>query len=692
MTKYSDLVHNDPHYERECKKYAQPIPSREFIMQCLEDIGQPTSYSSLIEIFKLKTDEERENMRRRLIAMVRDGQLMCNRKGAYVLAKELNLVRGRVGIRRDGSGFVMPEDGRRDVFLPYNEVRLLLPEDRVLVRVGSFGRTNRRFGKVVEILERGIKRVVGCYKEKDGAGFVYPVNKQLDDHEIIVPTDKKNKAKSGQLVVVEIISYPTRFSRSVGEVIEVLGEQMAPGMETEVAIRTYELPHRWSAEIEREVSKIEHTIDKEEIHRRKDLRDLPFVTIDGEDAKDFDDAVYCEKTAKNGWILYVAIADVGFYVKEESALDKEALARGNSVYFPNHVIPMLPEVLSCGICSLKPKVDRLVLVCEMRVSEAGKINSYSFYEGIICSHARLTYDQAHNMLEGKDKNLPDLLPYLHNLRDIYHAFLKQRKMRGALDFTRMETKIIFNKKRKVQKIVPLFRHYVHSIIEECMLAANVCASNFLLQHKISALYRIHEGPNPDKLQNVRIFLRNLGLHLGGGSKPTTQDYAKVIGEVAGRRDEHLVQTILLRSLSQAVYAVENIGHFGLGYKTYAHFTSPIRRYPDLLNHRAIRHLLQERAAAEFHYDNYKMQNFAEHCSMTERRADAATRDVMDWLKCEYMLDKLGEVFSGIISSVTDFGLFVELKDVYVDGLLHITSLPEDYYEFDAAKIYIARKT
>ncbi|MEI8055243.1 MAG: ribonuclease R [bacterium] len=673
----------DPFFDREAQKYVKPIPSREFIIQYLEELGSPVKRSQLIKAFKLASKESQEALRRRLNAMLRDGQLLINRKGNYALVNQMALVRGHVVCHKEGYGFLIPDDGGDDVFLNPRQVRSLFPGDRILVSVTANHERGKLEGAVVEILERSFTQIVGRYVEEKGVGFIIPSNKNVTQ-EIIIPKGKEANAQEGQIVISEIISYPTERNSATGKVIEVLGEHMAPGMEIEVAIRAHGLPFAWPNEVLEEGSAIGAVVTEKAKTGRLELQHLPFVTIDGEDAKDFDDAVYCKRQEKGGWILYVAIADVSHYVRFDTQLDQEALRRGNSVYFPQHVIPMLPEVLSNELCSLKPKVERLAMVCEMRITENGEIGRYKFYDAVIKSHARLTYTEVFEQLEKKAKKPSVLLPELQELQSLYHALLKQRKARGALDFSRIETRIIFSRDRKIKKIEPVEHNYVHGIIEECMLAANVCASMFLLEGKIPALYRVHEGPSPEKLTDLRSFLVGLGLELKGGNKPKTIDYANLLRKIIGRPDEHLVQTVLLRSLRQATYTPENVGHFGLAYEAYAHFTSPIRRYPDLINHRAIRYLLHGGKVKNYAYTQAMMKNFGDHASQTERRADDATRDVTAWLKCEFMRDKTGKTFAGIISGVTNFGVFVELKDIFVEGLVHVTSLKNDYYNFDAS--------
>lgn len=675
----------DPFQAREAQKYPNPIPSRELIIQYLEQKGRPATRENLIRALALESDDQKEALRRRLIAMERDGQIISNRRGSYALVDKLELIRGHVEGHKDGFGFVIPDDGGEDVFLTPRQMRMVFPGDRVLVRIANIDRRGRREGFIAQILQRNTQQIVGRYFVDGGMAFVTPSNKDIAQ-DILIPPSHEGAAKPGQVVMAEVIAQPNSRRQAMGRIIEVLGEHMAPGLEIDVALRAYGLPHQWPQEVLDEIANIHEEVSEQDKKGRKDLRNLPLVTIDGEDAKDFDDAVYAERREQGGWKLYVAIADVSHYVKSETALDTEALKRGNSVYFPTRVVPMLPEVLSNNLCSLKSAVDRLSLVCEMIISPEGKILRSNFYEAVIQSRARLTYNEVAAALKSKTTTITaDLLPHLQELNRLYHTLRKQREVRGALEFTSVETRIIFGQGQKIQQIVPTERNDAHRIIEECMLLANVAAAKFLQQHKMATLFRVHEGPDPERLENLRDFLKSMGLKLGGGDEPTPMDYAKLLQRIQGRPDEHLIQTVTLRSLSQAIYTPLNDGHFGLAYDSYAHFTSPIRRFPDLLVHRAIRHILQGKTKENFAYDTVAMHRMGEHCSMTERRADEATRDAVSWLKCEYMQDKVGEIFEGIISGVTGFGVFVELKNIFVEGLVHITSLKNDYYHFDPVK-------
>lgn len=671
----------DPFYNREAEKYEKPIPSREFIIQYLEDKGRPVTRENLINALELKSEEELEALRRRLIAMERDGQIMSNRRGSYALVDKLDLIKGRVLGHKDGFGFLAPEDGSDDIFLTPKQMRTVFPGDRVLVRVTGTDRRGRREGMIVEVLEHNTQQIVGRFFVQDGIAFVAPDNKNIAQ-DIIIPPGEENQAKNGHVVMAQITTQPSIRRQPMGRVIEILGEHMAPGLEIEVAIRAYGLPHQWSEAVLADVATFSADSIAASAESRLDLRQLPLVTIDGEDARDFDDAVYAERRTQGGWKLWVAIADVSHYVKMHSALDQEAYQRGNSVYFPQRVVPMLPEKLSNELCSLQPNVDRLCMVCELTIAPNGKVIKFQFHNAIMCSKARLTYTEVAAILQGKSKEHAAVHSHLYELNALYQVLVKQRKNRGALEFDTVETRIIFGKDRKIEKIVPVERNEAHRIIEECMLCANVAAAKFLQQHKLATLFRVHEGPDIEKLEKLRDFLKGLALKLGGGDEPSPLDYSRLIEKIQGRPDHHLIQTVLLRSLSQAIYSPIYEGHFGLAYDIYTHFTSPIRRYPDLLVHRAIRHLISGQDAKSFPYSTKMMHAIGEHCSMTERRADDATRDATSWLKCEYMSDKLGQKFSGIISGVTSFGIFVELKDIYVEGLVHISALKNDYYHFD----------
>ncbi|MFN5745000.1 MAG: ribonuclease R [Methylococcaceae bacterium] len=692
---------NDPFAAREAEKYIRPIPSRELIMSLLKEQGAPLKGEEIAALLAIDEDEDIESLRRRLNAMERDGQLLRNRRDRYCVVNQTDLISGRVIAHPDGFGFLRPEEGGDDLYLSSSEMRALMHDDRAMVCVRGVDRRGRREGSLVQVLERKTHRVVGRLHEERGIYYVVPDSKYII-HDFLIPGEFLAGARPGQIVVVEIIEQPTRKRDPIGKISRVMGDHMAPGMEIEVAIQSYDLPCDWPEAVVAEIAGWGEEIPDEARAERKDIRHLPLVTIDGEDARDFDDAVYCERTAK-GWKLYVAIADVSYYVRPDSALDDEAQRRGTSVYFPNRVIPMLPEVLSNGLCSLNPHSDRLCMVCEMSIDMDGRLTKWWFFSGLMRSHARFTYTEVAHILSG-DKCLRRdhraLVPHLEELHALYKAFRRAREERAAMDFDTQESRIIFGEGKKIEKIVPMVRNDAHKLIEECMLAANTAAAQFLEAQKLPHLVRIHDGPTPEKLSDLRAFIGRLGLSLGGGDKPEPKDYCKLTEEIVGRADEHLIQTVLLRSMAQAVYSPEKKGHFGLALEMYTHFTSPIRRYPDLLVHRAIRHAIDVKKKSSYRPDvllrkafggnktlSYRysandMAKLGEHCSFTERRADEATRNVVAWLKCEYMQDKLGEAFSGVISAVTAFGFFVELKDVFIEGLVHISTLDKDYFHYD----------
>ena len=671
----------------------------------MENRQGPALHSELCQELDLNNEDQIEALRRRLVAMVRDGQIICNRSGAFGAIDKMNLIRGRVQGHPDGFGFLIADQGGDDIFLNTRQMNCVFDGDRVLARVVGKDHRGRKEGKIVDVLQRNTEQVVGRFKEESGIGFVTPENKRIA-LDILIPPSGLSNAKQGDIVTVEITEQPQFRKQPTGRVIDVLGEHMAPGMEIDVALRSHDIPHEWPSEVTAQADGFAKEVTEADKAGRVDLTNKPFVTIDGEDARDFDDAVYANRKRDGGWRLFVAIADVSHYVKPDSPLDKEAFIRGTSVYFPERVIPMLPEALSNGLCSLNPGVDRLAMVCEVELGPRGKVLSYKFYEAVIHSHARLTYTKVGAMLMDNDpelgaelrKQYKSLMPHLDCLYDLYKVLRQTRTRRGAIDFETTETRIVFDDQRKIERIVPVVRNDAHKLIEECMLCANVCAAEFMETLEIPALYRVHEGPSFERLEKLRSYLGELGLELGGGLKPTPKDYQKLLKLIGDREDFDLIQTVLLRSLSQAVYQPDNQGHFGLGYTAYAHFTSPIRRYPDLLIHRALRSVIQgpEKTALvkrvkttqktpvheNYPYGMPQMLQFGEHCSMTERRADEATWDVIAWLKCEYMQDHIGDAFTGTISSVAPFGIFVQLDDIHVEGLVHVTSLNSDYYNYD----------
>ena len=638
------------------------------------------------------------------------------RKGSTknIKSPSADVVQGRVIAHRDGFGFVKADP--EDIYLNKHEMRQVFNGDLVSVKLGRADNRGRREGVILEVLERATNIMVGQYLVDRDFGYLRPEGTAGSDIHIS-PADS-NGAAHGQMVSVSVVEYPTAFAPARGKVVEVLGDKMDAGVEIQVAIRRFDIPHEWPKGVEEAAQSFGTSVDAKHSKNRVDLRDQPFVTIDGEDARDFDDAVLC-KRSKGGWKLWVAIADVSEYVAVGSALDQEALNRGNSVYFPDHVVAMLPEALSNGLCSLNPHVDRLAMVCEMDINDQGVVSDYRFCEAVIQSHARLTYTRVFQALEEAGQTDKELQPVRNELGPItqciddlamlFDLLFSARQKRGAMEFETVETRIIFDRNRKIERIDPVHRNKAHRLIEECMLCANVCAADFLDSQNIPGLFRVHEPPVPDRLNSLRDYLTQLGLYLGGGDKPAPADFKELASQIADRPDASVVQMQMLRSMQQAVYQPENLGHFGLAYEGYAHFTSPIRRYPDLLIHRAIRSVIcsgkksdkvvrvkntaKIKQASIYPYDEARLESLGEQCSTTERRADEATRDVMQWLKCEYLLERVGEKHNAIVSAVTNFGLFVELENLYIEGLIHITALPKDFYEFDHATMkLIGRST
>ncbi len=683
----------DPHFERESAKYENPIPSREFILEFMKDKGQPLPFAAVLNGLGLYSDDHEIALSRRLGAMSRDGQLLQNRRGLWCLPEKMDLRRGRVQGHRDGYGFVALDEGGADWVIPQQEMRKVLPGDRVLVAAKGTDRKGRTEAQIVQVIEEAERLLVGRFQQDRGVSYVAPSDPRVAQDFIIAPGDDLG-AKPDQIVVFAVTQRGHKHLQPLARVVEVLGDHLAPGMEVQIAIRTFDLPDTFSDAVLREVGDLSPQVRPEDSAGRIDLRKLPLVTIDGEDARDFDDAVYCERKKSGGWRLWVAIADVSHYVRPGTALDREAENRGNSVYFPGFVIPMLPELLSNGLCSLNPDVDRLCMVCEMTVSEAGSLSSYRFYPAVMRSHSRFTYTRVWDLLNGaapQSEREQQLLPALRELHALYGALAEARQQRGGLELDSRETKVIFNSERKIEKIVPVTRNDAHRLIEECMILANVASARYLNKQQMPALYRVHQGTNQRKLDTLREQLAVLRLSLGGGDEPSPKDYAQLLAKIAQRPDADAIQTLLLRSLTQAVYQSEMEPHFGLALNAYTHFTSPIRRYPDLVVHRALKAVLEKSEPvpvgcdSAVHYQVADLDRVGAHCSMTERRADEATRDVVNWLKCEFMEDKLGEVFDGTVTGVVGFGLFVELDEVFVEGLVHVSTLRNDYYHFDQAR-------
>ncbi|WP_395693061.1 ribonuclease R [Piscinibacter sp.] len=629
-------------------------------------------------------------------------------------AELMSEVEGTVQGHRDGHGFLVRDDRQPDVYLSQQEMRAVLHRDRVRARVVRYDKRGRPEGRILEILERRKAPIIGRLLHESGIWLVAPEDKRYGQ-DIMIPKNAIANATAGQVVAIELTEPPSMYSQPVGRVTEVLGEIDDPGMEIEIAVRKYEVPHRFSSETLAQAAALPEKIRPADRRHRIDLTDVPLVTIDGEDARDFDDAVYCEPAkigrvkSPNGWRLVVAIADVSHYVKPGEPLDEDAYERATSVYFPRRVIPMLPEKLSNGLCSLNPDVERLAMVCDMLIGADGEVQAYQFFPALICSHARFTYTEVAAILANtrgpEAARRSELVPHLLHLHEVYRVLLKQRVQRGAMDFETTETQIVCDENGRIEKIVPRTRNDAHRLIEEAMLAANVCSADFIARAKHPSLYRVHEGPTPEKRTLLQNYLKALGLGLSVSEEPHPKEYQAIAAATKDRPDAQQIHTMLLRSMQQAIYTGTNAGHFGLAYEAYTHFTSPIRRYPDLLVHRVIKalltgkryHLLSgkfeeapkvRQAGKARHAPNQEMEHWegaGAHCSANERRADEASRDVEAWLKCRYMREHLGEEFSGTVSAVTGFGLFVTLDSLYVEGLVHITELGGEYYRFDEVR-------
>lgn len=658
--------------------------SRERIRAALDEADRPVTRRQLSHLFGLDKAESDERLRPVLMDMVASGELVKNRRAAYGLPSQMDLIPGRVSAHPDGFGFVVPDAGGDDLYLAPRQMRVVFNGDRVLAAVTAVDRRGRREGAIVEVLERAHAQVAGRLLVESGVATVVPDDPRLT-HDILVPSERIGKASPGQVVVVRIDKPPTMKRSAVGEIIAVLGHADEPGIATDIAIYSHQLPWEFPDEVVAEAEAFGDEVPPETAGKRLDLRDLPLVTIDGADARDFDDAVFAEPQG-DGFRVLVAIADVAEYVQPGRPLDDEAQKRATSVYFPDRVIPMLPETLSNGLCSLNPEVDRLCVVCEMRLDARGKVTSSRFHEAVMRSHARLTYDHVRRIMEAGDPELVErfghVLGNLKSLFEVYRLFHRRREQRGALDFDSQQAYFEFDTDGRVANIRLQQRHDAHRLIEELMIAANVEAARFVGRGKLPMLYRVHEPPPTEKLEALEEFLRVSGIDVRWSEKPDPKQFAAIQRKVAGRPDESLVNAQLLRSLSMAVYQPDNRGHFGLGLEHYAHFTSPIRRYPDLLLHRAIKHLCRQARREEFHYGNSRMEELGRHCSWAERRAEDASRDVEERLKCQFMQRHVGDVFEGIVSGVTSFGLFVELDGLAVSGLVHVTALPNDYYNFD----------
>ena len=672
----------DPYANREAANYSSPIASREFILSILSQHPRPLTRRQLARLLDIKGETQTEALRRRLRAMERDGQLHRNKKSAYSLPVITPEITGTVFGHPDGFGFLIPEQGGKDLFLSQREMRAVLHGDKAIAKVSHTDHSGRLEGVIIKVIEYANSRILGRIEKAGQHYYLIPNNRRISQ-DILIPSQYLNQAKVGDIVEVLILTHPTKKRSATAKVDTILGEQTSAGIETTIAIKQFDLPYQWPEAAIKQVEGYGQHIEKQDLEQRIDLRTLPFVTIDGADAKDYDDAVYVEQAGQNDWRLWVAIADVSAYIAPNTPLDKEAQYRGNSVYFPQSVIPMLPESLSNGLCSLLPNTDRLCLVCEMQINGDGIITSSQFHEAIIHSAARLTYDEVMAISHDDTQLNHPLSADIHRLFQLYHIMKHATIHRGAIDFNLPETQLIFNDDKKIAQIIPRTRHDAHRLIETFMIAANVSAADYLIQQQYPTIFRVHDKPEAEKIAQLRQFLAKHSLSLSGGDTPQPLDYAQLLEKSQQRDDAHLLQTLLLRNMQQACYQTENIGHFGLALTAYTHFTSPIRRYPDLLVHRAIKACLHRKGNHLSDDERQQLESIADHCSMTGRRADEASRDVNDYLKCEFMQDKVGLLFQGKISGVTQFGLFIELADIYVEGLIHITDLKQDYYHYDA---------
>ncbi len=679
--------YDDPFAAREAERYAQPIASREAILQLLDRCDGPQTAEEIGAQLGLTEPDRADALGKRLGAMVRDGQLVQNRRGGFAPVQATNLITGVVIANPEGFGFLRPVEGGDDLFLAPYEMRKVLHGDRVLANVTGIDRRGRREGSIARVLERGMTRLIGRFSVEFGISYVVPDDKRIQRN-VQIPPDQTGDARDGQLVVCELTQAPDTRRPPIGRIIAVLGDKLTASLVVETAIHGHELPFEFPQEVLDEAAAVPLTVEPGMIGGRVDLRSTPLVTIDGEDAKDFDDAVYCEPN-EDGFRLIVAIADVSNYVRPGTPLDEEAQKRATSVYFPGFVVPMLPETLSNGICSLMPKVDRMCFVCDMQVGRDGEVAHSRFYEAVMNSHARLTYTQVWQAVGENDPaaraSIGPLLPQVERLHQLYKVFAKARAKRGAIEFESSEVRFILDNTGQVTQAGMLVRNDAHKLIEECMIAANVQAARYLISKHVPAPYRDHEKPPESKFEDLQEFLKEFKLSLPPYAKVQPGDYTKLLKKVRERPDAALLESVLLRSQSLAVYSAENLGHFGLALDAYAHFTSPIRRYPDLLVHRAIKYALTGKPVDKYLYTQREMAKLTLLCSERERRADEAEREVDERYRAAWMEKHVGGKFDGVISGVTSFGLFVELDESKVNGLVHVTQLPHDYYQFDATR-------
>ena len=685
MTQKKYSIKNDPNRSQEAEKYQNPIPSREVILRFLSDLKYPTVFENIAEALSLRKSSALDALGNRLNAMVRDGQLKQNARYFSLYKERPKIITGAVRVQNDGTSIIATKDKKHTAFLSPSQTRLIFDGDIVSASILGLNKKNKLEAKIDSIVKRNTKSIVGRYGYSLDTHFIQPISKTLPKH--ILLTEPDELIEPNTLIEANIIIQPSYFAPAVATFSEMIEEQSPVLTAISIASKKHNLIEDWSKKTLKMVDKLPTSVLAKEIVKRTDLRHLPFVTIDGEDAKDFDDAVYAHKNAKGAWKLYVAIADVSYYVHSNSAIDHEAQNRSTSVYFPDYVIPMLPEALSNELCSLKPNVDRLALICEMNISKQAKLSRYKFYSGVINSKARLTYTEVGKLLEDQknqiSKDYPALVPDLLTLYELYQTLAIARKKRGAIDFDKVETEIILDQDRHIASIVPRHRNDAHRLIEECMLLANSAAAKFINKNKANAPFRVHEAPTEAKVEDLKAYLKTVGLKFKTHKTGVTSiDYANVLDQAKHREDFDNIQLMVLKSMNQAVYTPYNNGHFGLAYDAYVHFTSPIRRYPDLITHRTIKALIQEKSLGGCQYTLTQLDELSNHASAQERNADLAALEVEKWLKCHFLENRIGEIFDAKIVHITGFGMFVELCENYIEGLVHIASLQGDYYIFD----------
>lgn len=691
----------DPYQKREAKKYKNSIPSREYISSWLKKCQDLISQKKIERKFGIIHQEEKKALRRRLRAMERDGQIIYTKNRCYINPDNIKVVQGKVIGHKDGYGFLRIETSQDDLWLSSEQMKFCIHGDVILAYIVNSDRKGRNSAKFLKILKANDSLIVGRYFSKNKIKFVVPDDTRFN-FKILIFSHREN-ISIGSIVVVKLKKHPTRNNKAEGLIVEVLGKEMGTNLAIDIALRKHSIPSFFSEDAQKQLSQISHKINLCDFKNRIDMRHIPFFTIDDEDARDFDDAVFCKKknNSEEGWNLLVAIADVSYYVKPNTALDKAALERGTSVYFPSLVVPMLPEKISTDLCSLNPFKERLCLICEMNLSNTGELISYKHYEAVICSHGRFTYNEIFKIWNGDiflRSKYKKFLKDIENLSYLQKVFNRDNISKKGIYFENIVAKFVLDSNLRIKNIYQDIRNDAHKFIESCMILANIASASFVQKYNHPVLFRNHNPPKKNNIVTFRSFLKELGLSLLGGEIPESIHYSNLLKNISNRPEYEMIQTILLRSMQQAVYSPNNCGHFGLSLYSYVHFTSPIRRYPDLVLHRVIKCLLSEKKSLSYKdcdsclYNIFEMKKIGQHCSMTERRADEANRDVIDWLKCDFMYKKIGDIFTGVISNVTSFGFFVRLNQFFIEGLVRIASLEDDYYYFDALGLKLIGKS